>query len=89
MPLACRSRLLALLAHAVLRRADLVRDTPILVRDPLQVVEQVERVGKARRRKEQRERVALLLPVELVDAIPETAEGDRMLPPQQLQALGL
>ena len=89
MTLARRSRLLALVSHAVLRCADLVRDALVLVRDPAEVVEHVERVREARRREQQRERVGLLLPVELVDAIPETAQRDRVLPPQQLQTLGL
>ena len=89
MPLARRPRLLALAAHPGLHRADLVRDAFVLVGDPLQVVEHVERVREARRREQQRQRVGLLLAVELVDAIPEAAHRDRMLPPQELQTLGL
>ena len=55
----------------------------------LEVVEQVERVGEARRRQQQRERVGLLLPVKAIDAVSQAAQRDRVLSPQQLQTFRL
>ena len=89
MALARRPRLLALCPHSLLRRAHLVGDALVLVGYAPQVVEHVERVGEARGREQQRERVGLLLAVEPVDAIPEAVQCDRVLAPEELEALCL
>jgi hypothetical protein len=72
-----------------LRSANLVRDVLVGVGNAPQVVEDVERVGEARRRQEQRERVRLLLPVEVGEPIPEAVQSNRVLTPEELQSLRL
>ena len=89
MALARRPRLLALCPHSLLGRPHLVGDALVLVGDAVEVVEQVECIGEARRRQQKRERVGLLLPVKAIDAVSQAAQRDRVLSPQQLQTFRL